>query len=451
MNPDPTIYDAIIIGGGPAGATAGLRLARDGRQVLILEKERFPRFHVGETQLPAVLQMIKELGLSDRLEALPHIDKLGAEFAFGDTPDTNTLQFQFTNALTEGVLDTFNIERSLFDNLLLDAAKEAGAEVRENARVQSIDRLAHHDVAVTVNGQSIRGKWLLDASGQSAIVGRHLGTKQVIPSLRNVAFFGHFTGVDRLSAEHEGYPTIVMCDEGWFWIIAINPTVTSCGMVLSQDAVRKAGVPKNQLLRWGVERCPLMARRLKHAQFPESNNTISDYSYRCKPYAGAGYFLLGDAAHFLDPIFSTGVAFGMYGGLESARLVNAIDAGSTTPDEAYRQYGKHVESSSKHLFQLVHSYYDHHFRELMMNGYGPVQMHRSVISLLAGHVFPRPAWKVVWRFKAMQFAAKLQRKLPLVPRHSRFSLFDSKPQTLLGPPAQSVSDHMNQAELTAAS
>lgn len=450
MNPDPTIYDAIIIGGGPSGATAGLRLARDGRRVLILEKERFPRFHVGETQLPAVLQMLKALGLDDRLEALPHVDKLGAEFAFGDTPDTNTLQFQFTNALTQGALDTFNIERAIFDKLLLDGAKETGAEVRENARVQSIDRLTHHDVAVTVDGQSIRGKWLLDASGQSAVVGRHLGTKQVIPSLRNVAFFGHFTGVDRLSAVHEGYPTIVMCDEGWFWIIAINPTVTSCGMVLSQDAVRRAGVPKNQLLRWGVERCPLMARRLKHAQFPDTNNTISDYSYRCKPYAGPGYFLLGDAAHFLDPIFSTGVAFGMYGGLEAARLVNAIDAGSTAPDKAYRQYTQRVESSSKHLFQLVHRYYDHGFRELMMNGHGPLQMHRSVISLLAGHVFPRPAWKVAWRFKAMQACAYLQRKLPLVPRHNRFSLFKSEPVDLPGPTPQSPPDHATQAELAAA-
>jgi len=431
-------YDVIIIGGGPAGATAGMQLARAGRRVVILEKEQFPRFHVGETMLPAVLQMVTDLGLRDRFEQLAHIDKYGAEFGFGDTDDADTLRFAFTNALTPGPLDTFNIERKLFDGMLLDAAREAGAEVREQSRVTSIDRLAHHDIAVSVDGQSLTANWLLDASGQTAVVGRHLGTKKVIASLRNTAFFGHFTGVKRLADDQEGYPTIVMCEEGWFWIIAINPKVTSCGVVLNQEAVRKAGVPKGQMLRWAAERCPLVARRLEHAAFPQTNNVNSDYTYTCEPYAGDGYFLIGDAATFLDPIFSTGVGLGMFGGIESARLIDEVDAGKTTPTAAQQQHIKLIKGSSKHLFQLVHSYYGHHFRELMMNGVGPVQMHRSIISLLAGHVFPRPAWKVVWRFKAMQLAAYLQRKVNMVPRHNRFSLLASEPIDLPGPKAASA-------------
>ncbi|MEM1355737.1 MAG: NAD(P)/FAD-dependent oxidoreductase [Planctomycetota bacterium] len=429
-------YDVIIIGGGPAGATAGLQLGRAGKKVLILEKQRFPRFHVGETMLPAVLKMVSDLGLRDRFEALPHIDKHGAEFGFGDTADADTLRFGFTSALTPGPLDTFNVERKLFDGLLLDAAREAGAEVRESSRVTSIDRLAHHDVAVTVDGQTITAKWLLDASGQAAVVGRHLKTKRVIASLRNTAFFGHFTGVKRLADDQEGYPSIVMCDEGWFWIIAINPTVTSCGVVLNQQAIRKAGVPRDQMLRWAAERCPLVARRLEHATFPKANNVNSDYTYTCEPYAGDGYFLIGDSATFLDPIFSTGVGLGMYGGIESARLIGQIDDGQTDARAAQDEYIRLVRGSSKHLFQLVHSYYSHTFRELMMNGTGPVQMHRSIISLLAGHVFPKAQWKVVWRFKAMQYASVLQRFLPLVPRHKRFSLLASEPVSLPGPHAQ---------------
>lgn len=429
-------YDVIIIGGGPAGATAGMQLARAGKRVLIIEKEQFPRFHVGETMIPAVLQMVTDLGLRERFEKLTHIDKYGAEFGFGHTEDADTLRFGFINAMTEGPLETFNIERKLFDGLLLDAAREAGAEVREKCRVASIDQLAHHDVAVTVNGQQVTANWLLDASGQAAVVGRHLGQKKVIASLRNTAFFGHFTGVKRLAKDQEGYPTIVMCDEGWFWIIAINPTITSCGVVLNQETVRKAGVPKGQMLRWAVERCPLVARRLEHASFPETNNVNSDYTYTCEPYAGEGHFLIGDAATFIDPIFSTGVGLGMYSGIESARLIEQVDAGKLDPAAAQQQYIKALKRSSKQLFRLVHRYYDHEFRELMMNGTGPFEMHRSVISLLAGHVFPKPAWKVVWRFMAMQIAAKIQRYIPLVPRHNRHALMDTEPIALPGPVGQ---------------
>jgi 2-polyprenyl-6-methoxyphenol hydroxylase-like FAD-dependent oxidoreductase len=157
-----------------------------------------------------------------------------------------------------------------------------------------------------------------------------------------------------------------------------------------------------------------------------SANVISDYSYKCDPYAGPGYFLVGDAASFLDPIFSTGVALGMAGAIETARLIEEIDAGKTTPKTARRQYKRFIDGSSKHLFSLVHSYYDHGFRELMMNGSGPAQMHRAVISLLAGHVFPRPAWKLVWRLRYMQLCSKLQRVIPLVKRHKRYSLFEAE-------------------------
>jgi len=421
-------YDVIILGCGPSGATAGMKLARNGYRVLILDKQVFPRFHVGESMMPVMLQMTRELGLGERCDKLPQVPKLGAEFAFPLDADEQTLRFSFTQSLTPGPLDSLNIERSHYDNLLMDGAKEAGCEVREGVRVEAIERLAHHDVAVRFAGGRATGRWLIDATGQATLVARHLGTKKGIANLRKTAFFGHFTGVDRLAEDEEGYPTIVMFEEGWFWIIPINETVTSCGLVLDRDAVKRAGVPAGQMFRWAAERTPLMARRLEHAQFPAmaSANVISDYSYKCDPYAGPGYFLVGDAASFLDPIFSTGVALGMAGAIETARLIEEIDAGKTTPKSAHRQYKRFIDGSSKHLFSLVHSYYDHGFRELMMNGSGPAQMHRAVISLLAGHVFPRPAWKLVWRLRYMQLCSKLQRVIPLVKRHKRYSLFEAE-------------------------
>ena len=425
-------YDAIILGGGPSGATAGIKLARAGYRVLILEKQTHPRFHVGESMMPVMLEMTRQLGLGERCDALPQVPKYGAEFAFPLTADEDTLRFSFTQSLSEGPINSLNIERSHYDKLLMDGAKESGCEVMEGTRVEAIDKLEHNDVAVRFAGGHATARWLLDATGQATLLAKHLGTKNGIPNLRRTAFFGHFTGVDRLAEDEEGYPTIVMFEEGWFWIIPINKTVTSCGLVLDQNAIKRAGVPTQDMFRWAAERTPLMARRLKNATFPEmtSSNVISDYSYKCDPYAGPGYFLVGDAASFLDPIFSTGVALGMAGAIETARLIVDIDAGKTSPESARKQYKRFIDGSSKHLFSLVHSYYDHHFRELMMNGSGPAEMQRAVISLLAGHVFPKPAWRLVWRLRYMQLCAKLQRVIPLVKRHRPYSLFEAEPQPI---------------------
>jgi flavin-dependent dehydrogenase len=423
-------FDVIILGGGPSGATAGMKLARTGRSVLILEKEAFPRFHVGESMMPIMLEMTRELGLGERCEQLAQVPKHGAEFAFPQTRDDESLRFRFDQSLSEGPIVSMNIERSHYDKLLLDGAREAGCDVRDGTRVQAIERLEHHDVAVRFAGGSARAKWLLDATGQATLLAKHLGTKQPIPNHRKTAFFGHFIGVERLKGDEEGYPTIVMFEEGWFWIIPINETVTSCGLVLKQDAVKRIDVPKDQIMRWAIERTPMMTRRLRNATFPEmtSSNVISDYSYKCKPYAGPGYFLVGDAAAFIDPIFSTGVAMGMAGAMESAKLIEEVDTGKTTPDAACKNYTRFLEGSSKHLFSLVNSFYDHRFRELMMNGQGPAEMQRAVVSMLAGHVFPKPAWRLVWRFRFMQLCAELQRVLPMVPKHKPYSLFDAKPE-----------------------
>lgn len=432
MNANEETFDVIILGGGPAGATAGMKLARAGKSVLILEKEAFPRFHIGETMMPIMMEMTRQLGLGQQCDRLAQVPKHGAEFAFPQTPDDASLRFRFDQSLSKGPIVSMNIERAHYDKMLLDGARESGCEVRDGTRVKAIERLAHHDVAVRFAGGSARAKWLIDATGQATLLAKHLGTKQPIPTHRKTAFFGHFTGVERLKGDQEGYPTIVMFEEGWFWIIPINDTVTSCGMVLKQDALKRIGVPKEQIMRWAIERTPLMARRLRHATFPEmtSNNMISDYSYRCRPYAGPGYFLVGDAAAFLDPIFSTGVAMGMAGAMQAAKLIQEVDAGKTEPAIARKQYTRFLDGSSKHLFSLVNSFYDHRFRELMMNGQGPAQMERAVVSLLAGHVFPRPAWKLVWRFRFMQLCAQLQRVLPMVPRHKPYSLFDATSQPI---------------------
>ena len=305
MNQAISDYDVLIVGGGPVGATAGIVLARAGVSTVILERERFPRFHVGESFLPKAFELIRELGLADELRQLPHVRKFGAEFAMAHSLDTTRISFDL--ALNGGENETFNIERAGFDEMMLRAAKRAGAHVVQGVTVKKAVTLSDGEVELDTNRGCFTGKYVFDASGQAALLGKQLGTRRGFPNHRKVAYFGHFENVKSLNGPHKGDPTIAMCDEGWFWLIPIDAERTSIGLVLDADVVRRIDVPAHEILAWGIARCPLVRDRTRSALFPDRNHVIADFSYTCAPYAGPGYFLLGYAAVFYDPIFSAGV------------------------------------------------------------------------------------------------------------------------------------------------
>lgn len=442
-------FDVIIAGGGPAGATAALILARAGIRVCVLEKDTHPRFHIGESILPRTTPLLRELGIKSRIRALTHVTKNGAEFGFGDSETTR--KFTFNDAIIKGT-PVFNIERSIFDKELLDIAREAGADVREATPVRGINRLNTGDVEVTTgSGTStltIRSRTLLDATGHGTLIGRTLGTRRGFdnPDLQKVAYFQHFENVNRLPGSESGHPCIIMCDEGWFWLIGLSETRTSVGFVTRPNFVRTLGVAPTEMLAWAISRCPVVRNRMRSAVGPATNSVIADFSYRCRPYAGPGYFLLGDAACFLDPIFSTGVTLAMMSGKHTAELVIQTLRGQLSEASARKRHIVFVERSSKPFWRLIKNSYNHSFRELFINGSGPLQMPGAIISILAGQVFPTVPWSLRWRHRLFDLCVWLQQYIALAPHRKPFSLVSQTPEppTFLCPtpnqplPGQSV-------------
>jgi flavin-dependent dehydrogenase len=422
-------YDVLIIGAGPAGAVAALRSAQLGLKAVAFEKGRHPRFHIGESLLPRMMTLVRKLGLEDGLKALPHVFKVGGSFAFAH--EMSTTDYHFARGFLPVNHETLNIERGPFDTFLCRAAREAGSEIHEDAAVRQIVKLEEGRVELVVeqNGaqRHVTGRWLIDASGQGAVVGRHLGLRRMLPDLRKVASYGHFENVWRPAGVLGGYPQILMCDEGWFWFIPLDEKRTSIGLVLSAEVAKKVDVPADKLVFWGIERSPLPKKWTENAVFPEQTWVSADFSYTCRPFAGPGYFMVGDAATFVDPIFSTGVTLGMMTANEAIETIVAIESGAIGRVRARRRYCAFVEAGSSSFFRLVRGFYHHTFRELFLHNLGPFRLHSAVNSVLTGNVFPDLTWSLRWRMALFEFFMKVQRVVPLVRRRTGWSLLSASP------------------------
>ena len=421
-----TDFDVVVVGGGPTGSIASLLLARASMRVAVFERTtKFP-LRVGESLLPRCYELLQELGLEERMAQVPHTMKHGARFGFAH--EEKLRRVPFTDGFPLGATMTYNVERAAFDEMLLQAASDAGAEIHRNTLAQLAATPQDGKVELKVNDRKITAKYLIDASGRAALVARELGTRKPLQHLRKLACFAHYTSVQRDPGVAAGDLISLMCEEGWFWLIPIDETRTSIGFVVDVEAEKRLGMTHEALLEWAIERAPQVACRCADAKRVTPVYFMSDFSYTCEPYAGPGYFLAGDCGVFVDPVFSTGVCLGMMTGKFAAESVSAILRGEMTAEAARQDYTAKFKDSSTIFFRMVNVFYKHSFRELFVNTRNAWRIRRAMISIMAGQIFPTPMpWKLRWRLRALEVAVKLQRFISLVPRRKTYSLSERAP------------------------
>ncbi len=423
---EPRQYDCVVIGAGPAGSAAAMEMARAGLDILVLDRGEFPRFRIGESFLPRTKRAFRRLGVLDKCLALPHARKIGVEISLGDWRH-GSQYFFFRDVYGDGDKETFNMARMHLDEMMMQTAREAGAEVRTSCGLQSITSLEDGNVVLETAQGTVHAKWMIDASGQASTIGRQREQRRFHSFLRNVAYFEHFEGVIRPSGRGQNCFALVIADEGWFWMIPLDDTRTSIGFVAREELHRTLDVLPEDRLRWAIARTPVLRERMADAVGPEKNRVISDFTYRCDPFSGPGHFLIGDAAAFLDPVWSTGLTLGLLGAEQAAGSVIRMSKGSTAATERTR-HNKWMKRVTDRAFRLVEGFYDPAFRDLLFSPKRTKSLERAFVTLLAGEFDDIP-FGVGLRCQALRGLVALQRHRQIAARVRPFKLLLSNPDT----------------------
>ncbi len=387
-------FDVLVVGAGPAGSTAAGLLAKAGHSVLVLEKEEFPRFHIGESLLPGGLPVLERLGIDPASDTFVY--KSGAEFVCEASGRRGV--FEFRESLPGCARHAWHVERSRFDQALRDRAAVLGADVRNGVTVVDAGTTPEHAFLKT-RTETFRGRYLIDASGQSRLLARRQGTAQPYHRFGNASVFTHYESLGDAAIQELGPGKnnirIMLRPEGWGWIIPLPERRLSVGIV-SKGKITPEELECGLLAGPLVQRLTVGTRRLE-------TRIVGNYSYRNTAPSGPRYTAIGDAACFLDPVFSSGVTLALRGGESVAdRLAPALVAGREAAPDLLGEHDTAMDRAFRTFAGLIDRFYNTNFAETMFLGETlDVQMRRGVLSVLAGDV-----WRTGNPFQDMLLAAR---------------------------------------------
>ncbi len=409
----------IVVGGGPAGTTFAHLMRRSGHEVLLVERERHPRFCIGESLLPGSMPVWRELGLVERFEKAGFLRKYGAYFCFADGRGPE--YFHFPDATRSWGEHAYEVPRAAFDRVLWEAALEAGVEGIDRSEVLQVDFEGPRASGATLrlpDGAELRvaARLVADCSGRATLLGRQLGICERDERLRKVALFRHYDDVVRSTGDDAGTIAIVATDFGWMWLIPFAGGAASVGAVLHQSwfaDCRRCGLDNDAIWARILEEVPAVSRRLVGSQPTRPVEAKADFGYRLRRLAGDGWLTIGDAGAFLDPVFSTGVHLAMSGAHAASRVAaEALARGRRPRARDFAGYARRSRAALGVYSKFIYAWYDPAFRAVFLrprHGLPGVEfLKREIISVLAGAVLP--PWRARLPMQVLLAIAGLNRR-----------------------------------------